>query len=593
MTTVTPLEDVISCSGKRWVLREPTWRLVQQLAQQYDVSEPLARLLLLRGIEPENVPWFLNPTIKESLGDPLLLKDMGTGVSRLFKAIESQEKIAIFSDYDVDGATSASLLILVLRQLGVEPRLYIPDRIDEGYGPSVGAMDQLKAEGVRVVVMLDCGTTAYEPLAHARKLGLDVIVLDHHVAEPKLPEAFALVNPNRLDEPPGPYQICAAVGITFLFCVALMSHWRQVKGVLPVDLLQFLDLVAVGTVCDVVPLEGINRAFVRQGLKVMHRRQNLGLRTLADVALVHQAPTAYHLGFVIGPRINAGGRVGQANLGARLLSATDPQEALRMAQQLNLYNQERQEIEAHVLQEAMDQAKDQTGPLLIAAGVGWHPGVIGIVAGRLKEAHYKVSCVISIDDQGIGKGSGRSIPGVDLGSLLHGAKQKGLLINGGGHPMAGGFTIEAARIKDFQAFLVERLQEQTFDDVPTCRIDVPLHLGGATVALVKSLESLEPFGQGNPTPKFMFEDVTLIKVEPVGADHLKCYLKALGKSDSLTAMAFRAAQTPLGDFLRSSLHKPIQVVGSLKVDSWQGREKVTLFIEDAAYKDLAILKKSA
>ncbi|MBF0562929.1 MAG: single-stranded-DNA-specific exonuclease RecJ, partial [Alphaproteobacteria bacterium] len=450
-----------SVTGRRWVLNDVDERSVLALCQRHGVPELIARVMIGRGVALDAAPGFLSPTLRELLPDPAHLLDMNLAVERLTRAVMTNETIAIFGDYDVDGATSTALLMQFFEAVGGRVILYIPDRIAEGYGPNAVAMALLREQGANVVVTVDCGVSAFDALDAAAVVGLDVVVVDHHRAEARLPRAVAVVNPNRLDET-SPCGHMAAVGIAFLVAVAVNRALRAAgwfEGRAAPDPMRWLDLVALGTVCDMVPLTGVNRALVSQGLKVMAGRGNVGLSSLVDLMRIQERPEAWHLGYVLGPRINAGGRVGRADLGARLLSTRDPVEAAAMAQALDQYNGERQEIEAAVLLAAVEQVEsrlDQGGPLLFAAGEGWHPGVVGIIAGRLKERYHRPVCVAGING-GIVKGSGRSIPGIDLGSAILAARQAGMLENGGGHAMAAGFTVRAERLAEFRTFLSERI----------------------------------------------------------------------------------------------------------------------------------------
>lgn len=425
-----------SVNEKLWLFKEQNMRDTMTISQRFGVSEFVASILLKRGLQIHQVENYLNPTLRQEMQDPSHLKDMDKGIERLIKALQNQEKIAIFGDYDVDGATSSALLRRYLRDVGGDARIYIPQRLEEGYGPNTPALQLLKQEGYNLVIMVDCGTTAFDPLEAASQMGQDVIVVDHHISQAALPSAYALINPNRLDEISPLTHLCAA-GLCFMVIAALHRALKSIqwfeKRAEP-DIRQYLDLVALGTVCDVMPLTGLNRAFVTQGLKVMARRDNIGLRALADVAGLSETPSTYHLGFLIGPRINAGGRVGKADYGSRLLSTLDDLEAIQLARDLDLYNGERKEIEQTVLDQAFDQVERQhlhRHPVILVGQEGWHPGVIGIVAGRIKERYSRPVCVVGFEN-GVGKGSGRSIHGVNLGNVMHTATHKGLLIYGGG-----------------------------------------------------------------------------------------------------------------------------------------------------------------
>jgi single-stranded-DNA-specific exonuclease len=577
-----------SVCGRRWRLPAGADAEAERLAERLGLSEILARLLVQRGLDGDHAAGFLEPRLRDHLPEPLSLRDMDRATARLVAAIEGDEPIAVFGDYDVDGATSAALLARFFTAIGAGTRLYIPDRLAEGYGPNAPALLRLHAEGARVVVAVDCGTTAHGALAAAKSAGLDVIVVDHHVAEPLLPPAAAVVNPNRLDET-GAHGTLAAVGLAFLLVVALnrelrRAGWYRGNRAEP-DLFGWLDLVALGTVCDVVPLVGLNRAFVAQGIKIARRGRNPGLAALAAVAGVKAPLDAYHLGFMLGPRVNAGGRVGAADLGARLLSTDDPALAAELAARLDGYNRERREIEARTLEAAIAavEATPQSPVLAFAAAPDWHPGVIGIVAARLKERYQRPACVVAVAD-GIGRGSGRSIAGVALGPAIVAARQAGLLINGGGHAMAAGFTVTADKIEALRLYLAERLGDGLDRDslVPELVIDGALSLGAATADLVRHVESLAPFGAANPEPRFVFAPVRVTHAELVGGEHLRCTLADPLGPARLRAIAFRAAASPLGRFLAETRGVAIEVAGHLRRDSWRGGDAVALSIDDAA-----------
>lgn len=576
-----------SLAGKLWRARLTDDRAALALSQRHGLSELLGRVLAARGVASDAVEDFLTPSLRAAMPDPSRLKDMDAAAERVAAAIQAGEQIAVFADYDVDGATSAAVLFRFLSAVGTPPLIYVPDRVIEGYGPNAEALLGLQESGAKLVLTVDCGVTAHEPLAAAAAAGLEIVVVDHHVAEAGLPPATAIVNPNRLDDDSGQGQL-AAVGVVFLLVVAVnrtlrAAGWYAGDRREP-DLLGWLDLVALGTVCDVVPLTGINRALVTQGLKVMARRANPGLAALADVAGVDEKPGAYHAGFVLGPRVNAGGRVGEAGLGARLLTTEDPEEARTIAERLDLHNRERQTLEARVLEEAGAAIEDAGGPgaAVFVAGRGWHPGVIGIVASRLAETYNRPACVVALDN-GIGKGSGRSVPGVGLGGAILAARQAGLLIAGGGHPMAAGFTVAEEKIDAFRAFLDERIggEIEAKGVVPELRIDGALALAGANWELVQSLEALAPFGQGNAEPVFVLRDVRIAKSDVVGLNHVRCFVTSPA-GGRLKAIAFRALETPLGSALLDISGASLHLAGRLRPDTWQGREDVQLVIIDAA-----------
>ncbi|MBT4589457.1 MAG: single-stranded-DNA-specific exonuclease RecJ [Rhodospirillaceae bacterium] len=580
-----------SFSGKRWLERSSDSRQALALSQQFQLPEIIGRFLNARGIAAEQVDTFLDPKLSSSLPDPGHLLDMAVGVERLVQAIKGKEKIAIFGDYDVDGATSSALLARYFKAIEADHQIYIPDRISEGYGPNIPALEKLKKDGAKVIITVDCGTTAYEPLAFAKEQDLDVIVVDHHVAEAGLPEAVAVINPNRLDEISEHGQL-AAVGVSFLLAVALNRGLREVKffegnaSIKEPNLMNWLDIVALGTVADMVQLTGVNRALVVQGLKVMAKRQNAGLSALADVSRMDEAPSTYHLGFLMGPRVNAGGRVGESYLGAQLLATDSTEKAFNIAQKLDAYNLERREIEDMVLQEALALAEtkaEEAGSVVFIAGQGWHPGVIGIVASRLKERYGLPSCVVTVQD-GKATGSGRSITGVDLGACVIAPRQAGILTNGGGHAMAAGFSLEEGQLGAFESFLAERIGKQIEEEgiVPTLNVDGSVTLEGATMDLVEVLQKLAPFGNGNAEPRLAFNSIRIAKVDVVGVNHVRCFLSGIDSKKQLAAIAFRCLDTELGQALLNHNGMPLHIVGRLRENIWQGRSSVQLLIDDAA-----------
>jgi single-stranded-DNA-specific exonuclease len=584
-----------SAGGKRWRLRGAAADgVAAEMATHHAIPEIVARLLAQRGVGLELAAQFLSPRLRDQLPDPAHLRDMDHAVERLVRAIRDGEKIVVFGDYDVDGATSAALLLRFFAAIGAHGAVYVPDRMREGYGPNTPALLKLKEEGAGLVICVDCGTTAHDALEAARVAGLDLVVIDHHVAEPLLPFAIAVVNPNRLDEASAHGNL-AAVGVAFLLAVAANRALRDTgwyRSRPEPDLLQWLDLVALGTVCDVVPLTGLNRALVAQGLKVLQRGANPGMVALAAVAMASgraAPPDAYHLGFVLGPRVNAGGRVGAADLGARLLSTDDPVLAAELAQLLDGYNRERREIEAHTLAaaiEAVEQRNLRSPHLVFAAAEGWHPGVIGIVAARLRERYERPACVVAIAD-GIGRGSGRSVPGLALGPAVIAARQAGLLLNGGGHAMAAGFTVAADRLPELEEFLAARLGDGLAKGmlVAELAIDAALSATAAQGELIGQLDALAPFGAANPEPRFAFPRVVPGYVEAVGTGHLRLRVTdAVGSGDGtqLNAIAFRAADTPLGRLLVEAKGRAVHLAGHLRRDTWRGGDAVQLVIDDAA-----------
>jgi single-stranded-DNA-specific exonuclease len=582
-----------SASGKRWRLRAADERIAQAHAQSLGVPDVVGRLLAAREVPLADGEKYLNPTLKDLLPDPSVLQDMDRGAERLAEAIMTGQPIAIFGDYDVDGATSTALLTRFLRSVGGDVRIYIPDRMIEGYGPNTAALTKLATDGARVVITVDCGISAFEPLQAAADAGLDVVVVDHHEAEAALPTAHAIINPNRLDEDRALGHL-AAVGVAFLLVIAtnrLLRTRDWFAGRQEPNLLQWLDIVALGTVCDVVPLKGLNRAFVIQGLKIMAARGNPGLAALSDVAKIDRKPEAYHAGFVLGPRINAGGRVGQADLGATLLSSDDPAVATDISGKLDHFNAERRAIEAMVQEQAVEQVdalSEPPGALVVAASKGWHPGVIGIVASRLKDRFNLPSFVVAFDDEGVGKGSGRSIKGVDLGAAVIAARQAGLLINGGGHAMAAGITVARDQYETLVAFLSERLapQVEALGTVRSLGIDGALAVGGATADLIDLLQQAGPFGSANPEPRFAIPSARVVKANVVGQGHVSCIFTGRG-GGRLKGISFRTAETPLGACLLEARDREVHVAGHLRIDEWQGRRQAQIFIDDVIYADQA------
>ena len=577
-----------SVGGWFWRSRLDDARAGAALAQALEVPEIVGRVLAARGVTADTAERFLNPSVRAMLPEPSRLAGMDAAVARLVRAVTGGETIAVFGDYDVDGATSAAVLKRYLAAVGASVRIYIPDRLSEGYGPNAPALKRLKDEGAGVVITVDCGVTAHQPLAAAADAGLDVIVVDHHLAEPKLPQAVAVVNPNRLDDTSGCGEL-AAVGVTFLLVVGLNRALREagwLAGRGEPELIDLLDLVALGTVCDMVPLTGLNRALVTQGLKVLGRRGNVGLAALADVGGIRERPGAYHAAFVLGPRINAGGRVGKADLGARLLATDDADEAAELAHRLDALNAERRTIEASVEAAAVAQVEalgDDHGRLIFALGEGWHPGVVGIVASRLVERFHRPAFVVTVAD-GVGKGSGRSIPGVDLGGAVIAARQAGLLVNGGGHPAAAGLTVASGRIGELREFLTARLSRAgaRHDAGPTLGIDGALAVGAATPELVAELARAGPFGVGNAEPRFAIAGGRVVRVDVVGERHVRCIL-ADDAGGRLNTIAFRAVDKPVGAALMTAAGRTLHVAGHLRADNWRGRERVQLHIDDVAH----------
>lgn len=569
-----------SLSGRRWI--GPTAlmdRAAEAIAQGTGLPHAVCMALARRGVAPNEAETYLAPSLRDLLPDPRALLDMEAATARFLAAVEARERIAIFADYDVDGGTSAALLIDWLRQMGREATLYVPDRIDEGYGPNDEAMAQLAAAH-DLIVCVDCGTLSHGPVDAAK--GADVIILDHHLGGETLPDALAVVNPNRQDESGDLAHLCAAA-VVFLMLVEAGRQLREAGRKGP-DLMALLDLVALATVADVAPLIGVNRAFVRQGLRVMARRERPGLVALADVARMDSAPAAYHLGFLLGPRVNAGGRIGRADLGARLLACNVPHEAQAMAERLDQLNSERREIEAGVQAAAMAQAEARglDAPLVWAASEGWHPGVVGIVASRLKEAAMRPSIVIGFDGD-LGKGSGRSVSGVDLGAAVQRLAAEGLLVKGGGHKMAAGLTVMRDKLEPAMARLSELLARQGAGtggaaDLP---LDGLLMPGAATPELIGQLEAAGPFGAGSAAPRHVFAQMQITFAKRVGERHLKLRFGD-GIGPQLDAIAFGAFDGPLGPALEGHGGARFHLAGRLELNVWQGRQSAQLRLEDAA-----------
>jgi len=582
-----------SALGRTWVERCDAAQsaIALAIAQTHGLPDVLSRVLAGRGVGIHDTEGFLNPRLRDLMPDPHVLTDMEAAASRLADAVMRVEKVAIFGDYDVDGACSAALLAEYLRACGVSYAIHIPDRITEGYGPNVDAIRALKQQGADILVTVDCGTASTEPLAEAKRLGLDPIVLDHHQAPERLPEALAIVNPNRQDDLSGLGHLCAA-GVVFLFLVALNRALRSrgfFQGRPEPDLMGSLDLVALATVADVVPLLGLNRAFVRQGLAIMRSRRRIGLAALLDAAGLAGAPECWHLGYLVGPRINAGGRIGDAALGSKLLLTEDPVQAGRLAAELDRLNRERQAIEVVAVAEAEAQAmlaldRNPDLPVLVTASPGWHPGVVGLVSARTKERFRRPAFAFTLNPDGTATGSGRSVPGVDLGYAVRAAVEAGIAIKGGGHTMAAGVTILAADLERFLAFITEKLSEPVSatrlrDNFP---IDATLTAAGAQPALVAALERAGPFGQGQPEPVFVFPQHRVIEAREVGSGgHVRVKLRG-GDGSFIGGVAFRAAGQPLGQALSQAIGNPLHVAGTLSIDRWGGGEKVELRIQDAA-----------
>ncbi|GHS91452.1 single-stranded-DNA-specific exonuclease RecJ [Alphaproteobacteria bacterium] len=578
---------MISLSGKQWIFKSADELKILALQQKFGLSDSLARILAGRHVSLEAIPSFLTPKIQDLMPDPSRLLDIDTAVQRVQKAIHNAEKIVVYGDYDVDGATSVALLVRYFRALGVPVETYIPDRLAEGYGVNLAALETLHKKGAQLVLMVDCGTTAVAEIEAARAWGLDAIILDHHAAGVALPPAVAVINPHRVDQPPVLHtpQLCAA-GVVFLFLVALQralkkAHFFSQENP-PPDLIDYCDFVALGTVCDVMPLQGLNRAFVRRGLILMSKRQNLGLAALMKVAGIQSAVSAYHLGFALGPRINADGRIGSSQLGLQLLTEQDDLAAKDLAEQLHELNDKRQKMEKKLLEEALQQIEQnqlQKRPVLLVGAEEWHPGLVGIAASRLKDQFQK-PCFVASFDGAWAKGSARSLEGLDLGVLIHEAVSVGILEKGGGHALAGGFTLARAQWDAFYEFLTQKTQKfmETFQ--PVLEIDAELSLSGATLDLLRDLSQLEPFGTGNPLPRFCFHRARPAFVRPIGSGHLQCTLEDEA-GNTLAAVAFRCQNTKMGEALLKKDY--LSLVGHLQINEWRDQKSPQFIIEDGAW----------
>lgn len=577
-----------SATGRRWVWRLGDARVGLGIAQRLSVPEVVGRLLAARGVGVEAATDFLEPTLRALLPDPSVLRDMDAAADRLADAVERGESAAVFGDYDVDGACSGALMVRLLRELGCPVVHYVPDRLKEGYGPNAAAIASLCDRGATLIVTVDCGIAAPEALAAAAGRA-DVIVLDHHKAEGPVPTVQAAVNPNRLDDESGLRTLCAA-GVAFLAAVATVRTLRRRGFFARRDeprLLEMLDLVALATVCDVMPLTGLNRALVAQGLKVMARRGRPGIAALLEVAQARDAPTAHTLGYLLGPRINASGRIAEPDLGLRLLTCDDPIEARAMAERLDAVNRRRQEVEGEVLGAALAAAEVQAAAgraVLLVVGEGWHPGVVGIVAGRMKERFNRPACVAGLSG-GIAKGSGRSVPGVDLGAAVIAARQAGLLETGGGHAMAAGFSFAAAREAELRDFLEERLSHAaTLPDAADLPVEGALAVGGATVELAEQVQRLAPFGPGNEEPVFALSRARIVRADRVGKEGatIRAFLQGEGGGGRLKAICFRAKDGPLAQALLTSGGVPLHLAGHLRAEHWNDDVSACFHLLDAA-----------
>ncbi|MBJ6986868.1 single-stranded-DNA-specific exonuclease RecJ [Devosia sp. MC521] len=584
------LDVTSSITGRAWVdrLDTATGRIAAAISQRSELPDILARIIAGRGIGIEEAATYLEPTIRNLMPDPSTLTAMDELAERIAKAVADNENVALFGDYDVDGACSCALMARFLHHFGLNPQVHIPDRIFEGYGPNIGAMDKLIDGGATLIITLDCGTTSEKPIAHARERGADVLVIDHHLADHALPNANALVNPNRPDDISGLGHLCAA-GVTFMVLVAVNRVLRNRGDSGLPDLMKLLDLVALATVCDVVPLVGLNRAFVLRGLEVARKGEKPGMQALSLAARLNGPLNPYHLGFLLGPRINAGGRIGDAALGTKLLTIDDEQQAMVIAAKLDELNTERQRIEVEAVEEAyataeLEIAGGEGPPLLVLASAKWHPGVVGLVAARLKERFDRPAFAIAINPDGTGTGSGRSVPGVDLGSAVIAAVDAGILPKGGGHALAAGVTIKEGDLGVFRAFMADRLEAsvRTARAASALKIDAALTARGATVDLLHKIEKAGPYGSGNPNPVFVFPAHRARYPQVVGKGGHVSFTLTSDDGAKLKAIAFRAAGTPIGDTLLREADQPFHFAGSLSLDHYHGREQAQLRLTDIA-----------
>ena len=575
----------LSVSGRNWILKNFDHNDIRYIKENFSLDEITSRLLSIRKIKKEEINSFLNPSIKNFLPNPNILEDMEKSTLRTYEAIINEEKIGIFGDYDVDGASSTALLGNYFSELNLNYEIYIPDRKKEGYGPTNNSFKYFLDKNIKLIFTVDCGTLSFEAIDFAKKNKIDVIVIDHHQSEIKLPSAFSVVNPNRFDDKSNLQYLCAA-GVAFMFLVSLnkqlrLKNWFKEKKVIEPDLLNYLDLVSLGTVCDVVPLVGLNRAIVKQGLKVIKSKKNLGIKTLLDICNIESNPSVYHLGYILGPRINAGGRVGKCSHGANLLLDKDPKKTFKIASELDQYNKERQMLEKDLLQKVLIKANESlSDPVLILSGTNWHEGVIGIVASRLKDKFNRPVIIISKDGDK-GKASARSIVGFDIGSVIISATQEKILLKGGGHKMAGGFSIKVENIEKFKNFIFRKFKNINLDlkSEKPLLLDSIISASAVNLDFYNKIALLQPFGSGNPEPKFMIENLSTVNVKVVGEKHIKSVL--IGKDGStIKSIAFNALDNNLGAYLLKKNHKSFNIAGKLSLNEWKGQSNVEFIIDD-------------
>ena len=575
----------LSLLGKNWIYRKFDSSYVEYLKENFFLDEITAKLLSIRNIKKDSIKSFLEPSIKSLIPNPKILRDMEKTTLRLLKAINQKERIGIFGDYDVDGASSTAIIGNYFKMIKQDFEIYIPDRKSEGYGPSIKSFQNLIDKKVSLIITVDCGTMSFDAIDFANKNNVDVVVLDHHQSEINLPKAHSIINPNRFDDQSNLNYLCAA-GVCFMTLISLSSTlrkkgWFLKKKIKEPNLLDFLDLVSLGTICDVVPLIGLNRAIVKQGLKVINLKKNLGLKTLIDLCKIESKASTYHLGYIIGPRINAGGRVGKCSHGANLLLNNNPKESFQIATELEQFNLDRKKLETDLLNVVLNAVnQDIKDPVLVLYGNNWHEGIIGIIASRIKEKFNKPTVIISLKDN-IGKGSARSTFGFDIGAVILAAKQDKILIKGGGHKMAGGFSIEQNKIKDFKDFMIKQFKKKKDNKLGKSEIylDSTISASALNLDFYKQVEKLSPFGSGNPEPKFIIENVKMLKSMVVGKNHIKSILLSKDGS-SIKTIAFNCYDTDLGQFLLNNKINTFNIVGKLSLNEWKGEKNVEFIIDD-------------
>ena len=577
--------SLISVVGKNWIQKEFDLDEIKFIKENFFLDEIVAKLLSIRKIKKEEINFFLNPSIKNSLPNPYSLNDMQKAIDRTISCIVSNEKVGIFGDYDVDGATSTAILGNYFRALNLPYEIYIPDRQKEGFGPNEKGFDYLIENGSKLIFTVDCGTLSYLPIEYANTKKIDVIVIDHHQSEINLPKAHSIVNPNRFDDRSELNYLCAA-GVCFMFLVALNkklreNNWFINKSINEPDLLNFLDLVSLGTICDVVPLVDLNRAFVNQGLKVVNQKKNLGLKTLIEISEIENNLTTYHLGYVLGPKINAGGRVGKSTHGAKLLLNNDSKDAFKISSELNNYNKERQLLEKELLKDIMDKDYGLTDePVIVLHGENWHEGIIGIIAARIKEKYNKPTFIISTKS-GLGKGSARSIYGFDIGTAVIAAVQNKILIRGGGHKMAAGFTLDTDKISEFKNFLIRKFKSININLESKKNIfyDTEISPSAINIDFYEKINVLSPFGSANPEPKFIIKNVRPVNSKIVGEKHIKSIFEG-SDSSTFKTITFNCVDNVLGSYLLKKNIKNFNILGKLSLNEWRGQKNVEFIIDD-------------